>query len=147
MARTIIGTVIGALIIAVIQYGLVFINVEPFWQFIAVGTVIVISVLVDQAQRITRGLEPQALLRNATGRDVRCIRYAELALPAVAAVLGVAMFQSAFPAPPPGPSAVVMQWNGWLNASRAICSPRVPASCRAHGSLNSASGRSLSRER
>jgi len=48
---TIIGTVIGALIIAVIQYGLVFVNVEPFWQFVAVGVVIVISVLVDQSQR------------------------------------------------------------------------------------------------
>jgi ribose transport system permease protein len=48
---TIWGTVAGALVIAVIQYGLVFINVEPFWQFIAVGTVIIISVLVDQTQR------------------------------------------------------------------------------------------------
>jgi ribose transport system permease protein len=48
---TIIGTVIGALIIAVIKFGLVFINVVAFWQFIAVGVVIVISVLVDQAQK------------------------------------------------------------------------------------------------
>ena len=48
---TILGTVAGALVIAVIQYGLVFINVEPFWQFIAVGAVIIISVLVDQTQR------------------------------------------------------------------------------------------------
>jgi predicted ABC-type sugar transport system permease subunit len=45
------GTIAGALVIAVIQYGLVFINVEPFWQFIAVGAVIIISVLVDQTQR------------------------------------------------------------------------------------------------
>ncbi|MGP1397982.1 MAG: ABC transporter permease subunit [Inquilinaceae bacterium] len=48
---TIVGTVIGALIIAVIQFGLVFMNVEPFWQFVAVGVVIIISVLVDQSQR------------------------------------------------------------------------------------------------
>jgi ribose transport system permease protein len=48
---TVIGTVIGALIIAVIQYGLVFVNVEPFWQFVAVGVVIIISVLVDQVQK------------------------------------------------------------------------------------------------
>ena len=47
---TIMGTVAGALVIAVIQYGLVYVNVEPFWQFIAVGVVIIISVLVDQAQ-------------------------------------------------------------------------------------------------
>jgi predicted ABC-type sugar transport system permease subunit len=52
---TIWGTVAGALVIAVIQYGLVFINVEPFWQFIAVGTVIIISVLVDQTQRRLTG--------------------------------------------------------------------------------------------
>ncbi|MBV9909661.1 MAG: ribose ABC transporter, partial [Hyphomicrobiales bacterium] len=48
---TIAGTIAGALVIAVIQYGLVFINVEPFWQFIAVGVVIIISVFVDQTQR------------------------------------------------------------------------------------------------
>ena len=48
---TIWGTIAGALVIAVIQYGLVFINVEPFWQFIAVGAVIIVSVLVDQTQR------------------------------------------------------------------------------------------------
>jgi len=52
---TIIGTVIGALIIAVIQYGLVFIDVEPFWQFVAVGVVIIVSVLVDQSQSRLKG--------------------------------------------------------------------------------------------
>lgn len=48
---TILGTLAGAFVIAVIQYGLVFVNVEPFWQFISVGVVIIISVLIDQAQR------------------------------------------------------------------------------------------------
>jgi ribose transport system permease protein len=48
------GTVLGSLIIAVIQFGLIFINVEPFWQFVAVGSVIVLAVLVDQSrQRIS----------------------------------------------------------------------------------------------
>ena len=42
-------------VIAVIDYGLVFVNVEPFWQYIAVGTVIIISVLVDQTQRRLKG--------------------------------------------------------------------------------------------
>jgi ribose transport system permease protein len=45
------GTVLGALIIAVIQFGLVFINVAPFWQFVAVGNVIVLAVLIDQSRR------------------------------------------------------------------------------------------------
>jgi ribose transport system permease protein len=48
---SILGTIAGSLVIAVIQYGLVFVDVEPFWQFIAVGIVIIISVLIDQAQR------------------------------------------------------------------------------------------------
>ncbi len=48
---TILGTIAGAFVIAVIQYGLVFVNVAPFWQFIGVGVVIIISVLIDQAQR------------------------------------------------------------------------------------------------
>jgi ribose transport system permease protein len=52
---TITGTIIGALIIAMIQYGLVFVNVEPFWQFVAVGVVIIISVLVDQTQKQLSG--------------------------------------------------------------------------------------------
>lgn len=52
---TIGGTVAGAFVIAVIQYGLVFVGVEPFWQFITVGVVIIISVLIDQAQRSFAG--------------------------------------------------------------------------------------------
>ncbi|MGH7070521.1 MAG: ABC transporter permease subunit [Acetobacteraceae bacterium] len=58
---TIIGTLIGALIIAVIQYGLVFIDVAPFWQFIAVGVVIIVSVLVDQSRLVlTTGVRVDA---------------------------------------------------------------------------------------
>ena len=34
--------------IAVIQFGLVFVDVEPFWQFLAVGMVIIVAVLIDQ---------------------------------------------------------------------------------------------------
>jgi len=45
---TVIGTLIGSLIIAVIQFGLIFIDIDAFWQFIAVGAVIILSVLIDQ---------------------------------------------------------------------------------------------------
>ena len=45
-----VGSLIGALIIAVIQFGLIFIDVNAFWQFIAVGAVIVLSVLIDQTK-------------------------------------------------------------------------------------------------
>lgn len=44
------GAVVGALIIAVLQTGLVILNIDPLWQFIVVGVVIIIAVLVNQAQ-------------------------------------------------------------------------------------------------
>lgn len=42
------GTLIGALIIASLQTGLVSLAVSPFYQFIAVGCIIIIAVIVDQ---------------------------------------------------------------------------------------------------
>jgi ribose/xylose/arabinose/galactoside ABC-type transport system permease subunit len=48
---TIIGTLIGALIIATIQYGLVILGVVPFWQYVAVGIVLIMAVIVDQFGR------------------------------------------------------------------------------------------------
>jgi ribose transport system permease protein len=48
---TILGTVIGALIISIIQNGLIFLGIDPFWQFIAVGAIIILAVLVDQAKK------------------------------------------------------------------------------------------------
>lgn len=44
------GTVVGALIIAVLQTGLVMLNVDPLWQFIVVGCIIILAVLVNQLQ-------------------------------------------------------------------------------------------------
>ncbi len=55
-AGTVIGTLIGSLIIAVLANGLVIMNVNPFWQFIAVGVVIIVAVLIDQArEKLVRG--------------------------------------------------------------------------------------------
>ncbi len=54
-AGTVIGTVIGALIIAVLTTGLVMLNVQPFWQFIVVGTVVIMAVLIDQSRDIILG--------------------------------------------------------------------------------------------
>lgn len=47
---TLIGTLIGALIISVLNNGLVIIDVKPYYQFIAVGIVIIVAVLIDQAR-------------------------------------------------------------------------------------------------
>ncbi|MGO8798281.1 MAG: ABC transporter permease [Roseiarcus sp.] len=54
-AGTVIGTVIGALIIAVLTTGLVMLNVEAFWQFIVVGAVVIIAVLIDQSRDLITG--------------------------------------------------------------------------------------------
>lgn len=48
---TIIGTIVGALCIATIQFGLVLLGVLPFWQYVAVGTVVILAVIVDQFGR------------------------------------------------------------------------------------------------
>jgi len=52
----IIGTVVGALVIAVIQFGLVFVDVDSFWQFLAVGLVIIVAVLIDQSKKHVTGV-------------------------------------------------------------------------------------------
>jgi len=47
----VIGTVIGALIIGTIQYGLVVLGISPFWQYFAVGVVVIVAVIMDQFGR------------------------------------------------------------------------------------------------
>ena len=54
-AGSVIGTVIGALIIAVLTTGLVMLNVAAFWQFIVVGAVVIIAVLIDQSRDLIIG--------------------------------------------------------------------------------------------
>jgi ribose/xylose/arabinose/galactoside ABC-type transport system permease subunit len=48
---TIIGTIIGTLCIATIQYGLVLVGVLAFWQYVAIGIVVILAVIVDQFGR------------------------------------------------------------------------------------------------
>ncbi len=54
------GAVIGALIIAILQTGLVILNIDSLWQFIVVGVVIIIAVLVNQAQVLLERLKVNA---------------------------------------------------------------------------------------
>lgn len=44
----IVGTVIGALIIAVLANGLNLAGVEPFWQWVAQGIVLIVAIIVDK---------------------------------------------------------------------------------------------------
>ena len=48
---TIGGTIIGAFVIGILSDGLVMMGVSSFWQMVIKGLVIIIAVVVDQAQR------------------------------------------------------------------------------------------------
>jgi ribose transport system permease protein len=48
---TMFGTVIGTLVISVLVTGLVLLNVQPFWQQVAVGAVLIVAVFLDQTRR------------------------------------------------------------------------------------------------
>jgi ribose transport system permease protein len=48
---TIIGTVVGVFIPAVLRNGFVIVGVQPFWQQVAVGAVLIAAVYLDQLRR------------------------------------------------------------------------------------------------
>jgi ribose transport system permease protein len=45
---TVLGTVLGAIIIGVLNNGLVLLNVSPFWQQVVKGLVILLAVIIDR---------------------------------------------------------------------------------------------------
>jgi len=63
---TILGTVVGLFIPAVLQNGFVIVGIQPFWQQVAVGAVLILAVYVDQARRAAaaRGNRPHFFLRT-----------------------------------------------------------------------------------
>ncbi|GAP13374.1 monosaccharide ABC transporter membrane protein, CUT2 family [Longilinea arvoryzae] len=48
---TLVGTLVGTLIIAVIQNGLIILGIDPFYQYVAVGVIIIFAVLIDQLKK------------------------------------------------------------------------------------------------
>lgn len=48
---TILGTVLGALIIGVLNNGLVLLDVSPFWQQVVKGMVILLAVIIDKSSK------------------------------------------------------------------------------------------------
>jgi ribose transport system permease protein len=50
----IFGTVVGVFIPAILRNGFIIIGVEPFWQQVAVGAVLILAVYVDQLKRRAR---------------------------------------------------------------------------------------------
>jgi ribose transport system permease protein len=51
---TVGGTVVGVFIPAVLQNGFVIVDVQAFWQSVAVGAVLIVAVYLDQLRRRTR---------------------------------------------------------------------------------------------
>jgi ribose transport system permease protein len=68
---TIFGTVVGLFIPAVLQAGFVISGVQPFWQGVAVGSVLVAAVYVDQSRRAAalRGANSPSPLRALLRRN------------------------------------------------------------------------------
>ncbi|MET0455484.1 MAG: ABC transporter permease [Mycobacterium sp.] len=60
---TVFGTVVGLFIPAVLQSGFVIVGVQPYWQGVAVGSVLIAAVYVDQSRRA-------AALRSARSRNL-----------------------------------------------------------------------------
>lgn len=52
---SVLGTSIGTAIVAMLVTGLVIINVQPFWQQVAVGGVLIGAVAIDRVNRSARG--------------------------------------------------------------------------------------------
>jgi ribose transport system permease protein len=48
---SIVGAVLGALVISTLQTGLTILNVQAFWQLVAIGTVVILAVAGDRAER------------------------------------------------------------------------------------------------
>jgi ribose transport system permease protein len=51
---SIIGTLIGVWIPAVLQNGFIIIGVQPYWQMVAVGVVLILAIYADQLRRRSR---------------------------------------------------------------------------------------------
>lgn len=48
---SILGTLIGTFIVSILVTGLVLLNVQPYWQQVAVGAVLIVAVVLDQVRR------------------------------------------------------------------------------------------------
>ncbi|MER8219974.1 substrate-binding domain-containing protein [Streptomyces sp. NPDC094143] len=83
------GTLIGALILAVLRNGLNLLNVSAFWQQVVIGVVIALAVLLDTARR-KAGVNPVAG-GTGGGRGKQATTYA-LAAVVTVAIVGATSF-------------------------------------------------------
>jgi ribose transport system permease protein len=84
------GTLIGALILAVLRNGLNLLNVSAFWQQVVIGVVIALAVLFDTLRR-KAGATPVAAGTSQGGRGKQAGTYA-LAAVVTVAIVGATSF-------------------------------------------------------
>ncbi|WP_037678501.1 substrate-binding domain-containing protein [Streptomyces griseus] len=84
------GTLIGALILAVLRNGLNLLNVSAFWQQVVIGVVIALAVLLDTLRR-KAGATPVAAGTSSGGKGKQAATYA-LAAVVTVAVVGATSF-------------------------------------------------------
>ncbi|MGW1051143.1 ABC transporter permease/substrate-binding protein [Streptomyces sp. NPDC002521] len=84
------GTLIGALILAVLRNGLNLLSVSAFWQQVVIGVVIALAVLLDTVRR-SAGATPVATGPGGGGKGKQAATYA-LAAVATVAVVGATSF-------------------------------------------------------
>ncbi|MEU4653664.1 substrate-binding domain-containing protein [Streptomyces sp. NPDC023723] len=80
------GTLIGALILAVLRNGLNLLSVSAFWQQVVIGVVIALAVLLDTARRKAGAAPAPAGTGTAGGRRKQAVTYLIAAVVAVAVV-------------------------------------------------------------
>ncbi|MFM9611080.1 ABC transporter permease/substrate-binding protein [Streptomyces niveiscabiei] len=79
------GTLIGALILAVLRNGLNLLNVSAFWQQVVIGVVIALAVLLDTVRR-KAGAAPTAIGAPGGGKGKQAATYGVAAVVTVAVV-------------------------------------------------------------
>ncbi|WP_320776153.1 substrate-binding domain-containing protein [Streptomyces sp. CRN 30] len=79
------GTLIGALILAVLRNGLNLLSVSAFWQQVVIGVVIALAVLLDTVRR-KAGASPAPAGASGGGRKKQALTYVLAAVVAVAVV-------------------------------------------------------------
>jgi ribose transport system permease protein len=84
------GTLIGALILAVLRNGLNLLSVSAFWQQVVIGVVIALAVLLDTVRR-KAGATPVGAGASGGGKGKQAMTYA-LAAVVAAAVVGAMSF-------------------------------------------------------
>jgi ribose transport system permease protein len=85
------GTLIGALILAVLRNGLNLLSVSAFWQQVVIGVVIALAVLLDTARRKAGASTPAAGAGAPGGRGKQAATYV-LAAVVTVAVVGATSF-------------------------------------------------------